>query len=65
MGSDALFSLVLAPAQQSKFRDFVREHFPEASIRPEPSVWDGIATGTFIVSGLTARQNAALKLDWH
>jgi hypothetical protein len=64
MGSDALFSVVLAPAQQSKFRNFVREHFPEASIRPEPSVWDGIATGTFIVSGLTARQNAALKLDW-
>jgi len=64
MRSDALFSVVLAPAQQSKFRNFVREHFPEASIRSEPSVWDGIATGTFIVSGLTARQNAALKLDW-
>jgi hypothetical protein len=59
MGSDALFSLVLAPAQQGEFRDFVREHFPEANIRPERSV-----SGTFIVSALTARQNAALKLEW-
>jgi len=65
MGSDALFSLVLAPAQQGEFRDFVREHFPEANIRPtrtERLGWNSHRNLHRLCPNCPPE--AALKLEW-